>query len=60
MLEPWATSTTEQYYMQCLELDARFLEAHVGLGVLDDLPDHAAALDTLRKLLLHPALKTPC
>ena len=46
----------EQYYMQCLELDAHFLEAHVGLGVLDDLrQDHAAALEHFAQaLLLHP------
>ena len=42
--------------MQCLELDAHFLEAHVGLGVLDDLrQDHAAALEHFAQaLLLHP------
>ena len=46
----------EQYYMQCLELDAHFLEAHVGLGVLDDLrQDQAAALEHFAQaLLLHP------
>ena len=42
--------------MQCLELDVHFLEAHVGLGVLDDLrQDHAAALEHFAQaLLLHP------
>ena len=46
----------EQYYLQCLELDAHFLEAHVGLGVLDDLrEDHEAALEHFAQaLLLHP------
>ncbi|MDA0939830.1 MAG: tetratricopeptide repeat protein [Bacteroidetes bacterium] len=46
----------EQYYMQCLELDAHFLEAHVGLGVLDDLrEDWNAALEHFAQaLLLHP------
>lgn len=46
----------EQYYMQCLELDAHFLEAHVGLGVLDDLrEDCNAALEHFAQaLLLHP------
>jgi tetratricopeptide (TPR) repeat protein len=45
-----------EYYHQCLELDANFLEAHIGLGVLADLrEDHSAALEHMAQaLLLNP------
>jgi len=43
----------EQYYLQCLELDAHFVDAHIGLGVLDDLrEEHEAALEHLAQALL--------
>ena len=43
----------EKYYLQCLELDAHFVDAHIGLGVLDDLrEEHEAALEHLAQALL--------
>ena len=43
----------EQYYQQCLELDAHFIDAHIGLGVLDDLrEEYGAAIEHLAQALL--------
>ena len=51
-----------EYYHQCLELDPNFLEAHVGLGVLEDLKgNQEGALEHMATALLqNPTTKTPC
>ena len=52
----------EQCYQQCLGLDAHHLDAHVGLGVLDDLrEDHGSALEHFAQaLLIHPHTRIRC
>jgi tetratricopeptide (TPR) repeat protein len=43
----------QQYYLQCLDLDPNFLEAHIGLGVLADLrEEHDVALEHLAEALI--------